>query len=238
MNTDSKPQRFLFSALVSVVLLTSSLPASATTDYYLKFTDGGNVIEGSSVVKGREKQIEITSFNWGVSAAAPLRGSGSAGKPVFKDFSWTQTLDASTENLYDYIFTGKVIDKAEIFFERVSGADKPLTYFTMTFEGVSLTNLDIGAGNRSDIDLYGSFAYEKVTLDYFPIGKDGKLGAKQSASYDLAVDSKSTGQLMATFARGLVEPQAALVPEPETYAMFLAGLGLLGVVARRRQSKV
>lgn len=29
---------------------------------------------------------------------------------------------------------------------------------------------------------------------------------------------------------------AAAVPEPETYAMFLAGLGILGAVARRRQS--
>jgi hypothetical protein len=27
------------------------------------------------------------------------------------------------------------------------------------------------------------------------------------------------------------------VPEPETYAMLLAGLGLMGVVARRRQQK-
>lgn len=29
---------------------------------------------------------------------------------------------------------------------------------------------------------------------------------------------------------------AAAVPEPETYAMFLAGLGLIGAMARRRQS--
>jgi len=27
------------------------------------------------------------------------------------------------------------------------------------------------------------------------------------------------------------------VPEPESYAMFLAGLGLLGVVARRRKAR-
>jgi hypothetical protein len=29
---------------------------------------------------------------------------------------------------------------------------------------------------------------------------------------------------------------AAAVPEPETYAMLLAGLGLLGFTARRRQN--
>jgi hypothetical protein len=33
-------------------------------------------------------------------------------------------------------------------------------------------------------------------------------------------------------------PVTAPVPEPETYAMMLAGLGLLGVVARRRKQKI
>ena len=30
---------------------------------------------------------------------------------------------------------------------------------------------------------------------------------------------------------------AAAIPEPETYAMMLAGLGLLGIAARRRKQK-
>ena len=33
------------------------------------------------------------------------------------------------------------------------------------------------------------------------------------------------------------ELSVAAVPEPETYAMFLAGLGALGFVARRRRAK-
>ena len=34
------------------------------------------------------------------------------------------------------------------------------------------------------------------------------------------------------------QDQLALIPEPETYAMLLAGLGLMGFVARRRQRKL
>jgi len=34
------------------------------------------------------------------------------------------------------------------------------------------------------------------------------------------------------------QDQLTMIPEPETYAMLLAGLGLMGFVARRRQKKV
>lgn len=35
-----------------------------------------------------------------------------------------------------------------------------------------------------------------------------------------------------------VHGSLAPIPEPESYAMFLAGLGVIGAVAHRRQSKV
>jgi hypothetical protein len=34
-----------------------------------------------------------------------------------------------------------------------------------------------------------------------------------------------------------VSAPVAAVPEPETYAMLLAGLGLMGAIARRRKAK-
>lgn len=40
------------------------------------------------------------------------------------------------------------------------------------------------------------------------------------------------------FVAGYVVEYAAPVPEPETYAMMLAGLGLLGLTARRRRQKL
>jgi hypothetical protein len=40
-----------------------------------------------------------------------------------------------------------------------------------------------------------------------------------------------------TIARWSIAQVTSAVPEPETYAMFLAGLGLLGFVSRRRKQK-
>lgn len=57
---------------------------------------------------------------------------------------------------------------------------------------------------------------------------------------------RGDGQPSSTILQGLqgaTEPsgwtlhQVAIVPEPETYAMLIAGLGLIGVVSRRRTTK-
>jgi type VI protein secretion system component Hcp len=232
MNTDSKPQRFLFPALACVTLLASSLPASAANDYFLKF-DG---IDGSSVVKGHEKAIEFTSFNWGLSASRPQGPGSSVGKPVFEDFSWTQTLDVSVGGLFSSMATGKTIKNAVVDF--VVAGEKPETYFRLTFDKVSLTYLDFSASGGSLVGLDGSFAYDKVTLDYWEQDKAGKFVKAGSAFYDLASGQGSIPAVAALFSKGLTGPQIAAVPEPESYAMLLAGLGLLGVIARRRRTTV
>ena len=51
----------------------------------------------------------------------------------------------------------------------------------------------------------------------------------------LDTDGRKVGSLVS---EGLTQtdPPAPPVPEPETYAMFLAGLGILGAIGRRRKA--
>lgn len=231
MNTDSKPQRFLFPALACVVLLASSLPASAANDYFLKF-DG---INGSSVQKGHEKAIEFESFSWGVSITPSRPGAGT-GKPSFSDFSWFQDMDVSSTALFGAV--GETIKTAVVDFTSVIGGQNQ-TYFRMSFDNVFITSLTYSGSSGSLVGLAGSFAYDKVTLDYWAQDpKTGKLIKSPSAAYDLVKAEGSLPAVSALFAQGLAGPQIAAVPEPETYAMLLAGLGLLGSVARRRRATV
>jgi hypothetical protein len=41
-----------------------------------------------------------------------------------------------------------------------------------------------------------------------------------------------------SYGGGLTLTAVAAVPEPETYAMLLAGLGVIGAIARRRKAAV
>jgi len=90
--------------------------------------------------------------------------------------------------------------------------------FTGSIAGVTLANYSVTSGgvwnNYSGTQTITSAGHYDVAFTFNTTG---------GASKDIVIDS--------------VYVVAAPVPEPETYAMMLAGLGLMGAIARRRKSK-
>ena len=73
-------------------------------------------------------------------------------------------------------------------------------------------------------------------------GPGGVQGVDQQVSYTW--NNLSAGNYTLAFGTGLgslkvddVQISVTAVPEPETYAMMLAGLGLMGTIVRRRKAK-
>ena len=58
-------------------------------------------------------------------------------------------------------------------------------------------------------------------------------GTLAAGHYYLAIGGITNGSLGGLY-NGAITVTAPPIPEPENYAMFLAGLGLMGVIARRR----
>lgn len=88
-----------------------------------------------------------------------------------------------------------------------------------------ITNLSYNIGSSSDVKM-GSWLLPAGGYSFKVSGKaTGNIGGL----YTLGL---ATGGTMADFTTPLDSPVP--VPEPETYAMLLAGLGVLGAVTRRR----
>jgi len=83
-------------------------------------------------------------------------------------------------------------------------------------DNINDTVLNVLSG--SDITKAGSGTYTAGNY-YFTVSGVGTEGATKAGAYSFAVVTSLP------------------VPEPETYAMLLAGLGLMGTIARRRKSK-
>ncbi|MBV6323522.1 FxDxF family PEP-CTERM protein [Duganella violaceipulchra] len=71
---------------------------------------------------------------------------------------------------------------------------------------------------------YGTFLGDNMTHD---------LALAGAGPYHIIVSGLADGSLGGSYGVALVSG----VPEPETYAMMLGGLGLIGIIARRRKSQ-
>ena len=214
--------------------------ALAAGDYFLRFDDGGNhIAKGSSTAEGYKDWIEFESFSWGVSIPYAGGGGGAgAGKPYFSDFYWTQTADRSVMDLFKAAGSAQLIDKTTVALTTTGEEARRIKYFEMTFEKVVLTSLQLG-GSSGPPMLQGSFAYGTIAMEYWTIDpKSGRTTSIGKHKFDLATDKGSAATMAALFAMGAAGPQFEVtpVPEPETWAMLLAGIGLMGAVARRRRT--
>ena len=77
--------------------------------------------------------------------------------------------------------------------------------------------------------LVGSYAFNGSTGDSVTT-----FSALSSGNYYYRVTGTLTGPLGGTYALASSATATPPVPEPETYAMLLAGLGVVGMAVRRR----
>lgn len=140
-------------------------------------------------------------------------GSSTAGKS-FADkyfFSINSNFDTSASLTSSYLNSAKV-------------KDLTITGFSLTkYDPSSMTNLM--TVNGSNETLAGANPTDTWSLKSFGL---------TNGSYFIKVDGKVLGNGGGTYGSDLT---ISAVPEPETYGMLLAGLGLMGFVARRKAKK-
>lgn len=217
--------------IISIGIMVLTLSPAANGAYFLQL-DG---IKGESIDKNHKDWINLQSFNWGVSNTSSIGGGAGSGKAIFSDFFWTQDLDKSIIGLFSNVSLGKHIKTAVVDFQK-DGGDSPFVYFKMSFSDVFLTDVSLFGSGGEKPEVEGAFSYSKVGLDYWTQNPDGSLGPKSSAEYDLKKGTGSVSAVAGLFARGLLGPDIVSdVPEPETYGLMLAGLGLMGWRLHKRE---
>lgn len=203
----------------------AALPASANL---LVYTDQTSFLQATGTVQG----VTFNAYTADLSAnlldfgAFTTQGNLSLDAP-----SQSYTTDGST-NLYVNTTYG---GWADLRF------DQPLLAFGAWFSGINPSNRPYSS-IRVDADSLAGYGSYSHLGSYLPpttaAGTQQFIGFTSTQAFNRIV-FEGAGCCSSSFAMDNVVYSAALapVPEPETYALLLAGLGLMGAVVRRRNAK-
>jgi len=175
------------------------------------------------------------SFKLKTLAAAVLMTSGSVNAaPVLYDewegHSFFEVgFYATTSKLpFDHIFTFS-LPAAAVPYEAITAAvtndSSPVNVFDISNGTLSLF-ADNGDSDYTNDALVGSFAFDNTSIT-------GVFSPLAAGNYFYEVTGDVTGTVGGSYT---LSSTVSLVPEPETYAMLLAGLGLIGFSVRRRNN--
>ena len=160
----------------------------ALFDAFLKI-DG---IEGESLQKGHEKEIEISSFSWSEQNTGSFAGNlgGGSGKVSMQDFHYTVPINKSSPKLFLACATGEHIKSATLTVRKAGKTQQE--FLKWKFTDLLISSYNTGGSGGSDVIPIDqvSFNFTKIEVSYAPQKQDGSLDAAIPAGYDLKAGVK------------------------------------------------
>ncbi|HTZ74020.1 MAG TPA: type VI secretion system tube protein Hcp [Candidatus Aquilonibacter sp.] len=155
---------------------------------YLKI-DG---LDGESLTKGKEKQIEVLSFSFGASQHITLASGGgkSGGKATATDLSIMKKVDKASPKLFSACCMGTGFPTATITCDKAMGSSGQQDFYKLILTNAFVSSIQWSGS--SDVPMESvSFTAEKVEIDYAADSADNKsLEGFVTAYHDFA---KSVG---------------------------------------------
>ena len=143
-------------------------------------------VDGDVTTKGFEKDIELTSAQFGHSRAVTSIGANDArrGTPQVTDLVVTKPMDVSSTDLFRDSLMGKG-RKVTLYFVS-TGVDKSTPYLTIELENVLISSFSLSGGHDADGKPVESLTFNFTKITYTTTTLDEKLrGTPKSVTYDL-----------------------------------------------------
>jgi type VI secretion system secreted protein Hcp len=149
------------------------------TDAYIKF-DG---VDGESTSADHRCEIEVVSWNWGLTAAqAPSGGGSGAGRATPGAFVFSHFYDKASPALGKKAASGTHFATVVLSVRRTGQGQKD--FLNVTMKDVVVTAIAVSGVAADGIVETVSLAYRKIEFGYKPQQSNGSLGAAVKFGWD------------------------------------------------------
>lgn len=142
-------------------------------------------IQGSATYKGHENQIELDSYSLAAAnvGGAVAGGGAGAGKAKVEGFTIAKQLDASSTALFDRVLKGQHVKSATLTVR--SGGQPSNVLVTYELTDVVFTRYEVASKDPVPHESL-SLSFGAITTKVNVFGKDGKVAATTTSSYNVA----------------------------------------------------
>ncbi len=143
-------------------------------------------IAGESADAKHKDSIDVESFSWGATNAAPAGGAGGgggAGKVQMQDFNFVMRVNKASPTLFLAAATGTHIKEA-LLTARKSGGKEPIEFYKIKMTDILVSSYQQAASAEGQIDTF-SLNFAKIEVEYFPHGPRGAVGESVQAGWNV-----------------------------------------------------
>ena len=138
-------------------------------------------IPGESSDSKHKDEIDILSFQWGVSQVGAEFGG--AGKVSVQDFSFTHVLDKASPKLFLACVTGEHIKEAMLTVRKAVADRDQLEYLKYGLSDILVTKVEQAGSSDPPMESV-SLNFIKFEIMYTPVDATGKLLPAVQAGFD------------------------------------------------------
>ena len=141
--------------------------------------------EGEATDDGHQKEIDISSWQWGLThPPSPMGGGGSGGETTAADLTVTKSIDKATPNLMKFCFNAKHFP--EVLLTLRKRGESPIDYLKIKMKNGLISSVHPGGNADAPGAESVSFAFDAVEVEYTPQGPDGKAQGAVTMKWDIA----------------------------------------------------
>jgi type VI secretion system secreted protein Hcp len=152
------------------------------SDFHLKL----GTAKGESKHESHEGEIEISSFNWGLSNQFSGAGSGGGGHGavVMQEIHFVHFVDSSSPTLMKFCASGDHMPGDAVLTCRKPGG-KQEEYITIVMKQPFVTSVNTSASTGGQIQEQFTLAYKEIDFTYKPQTAKGTMGGAIKFGHNL-----------------------------------------------------